>query len=192
MLTVASMSAPITRKLFTVDDCLRMEKAGILSANDRAELIRGEILLMSPIGPRHGAAVDGANRAMGRLAGDAAIVRVQGAVELDRFAAPQPDIVLLRPKEDLYVGKNPGSPDIFLIVEVADSSLEYDTTVKLELYAILGIPEYWVADLQHNRLLVYCQPAGESYQTVTELHRGDTVAPQLLPVCRIPVDVLLP
>ena len=87
---------------------------------------------------------------------------------------------------------NPGSADIVLIVEVADTSLEYDTTVKKELYAILKVPEYWVADLVSDRLVVYSDPHGDSYRTTREFHRGDTVAPQLLPDCRMNVSVLLP
>ena len=187
-----AMSTEIKRKLFTVNDCYRMSEVGILSPNDRVELIRGDIVLMSPIGPRHGASVDAATRAFVRLAGEDAIVRVQGTVVLDDFCAPQPDLVLLRPRSDFYVGKNPASPDIVLIVEVADSSLEYDNTSKKELYAILGIHEYWVADLRNNLLHVYRDPAGDSYQTAQALRAGDSVAPQLLPQCRIRVDVLLP
>jgi len=186
------MSANITRKLFTFDDCLRMAETGILSPADRIELVRGEVLVVSPSGPRHAAIIDAVNRTMVRLAGDAAIVRIQSTVVLDRFAAPAPDIALLRPRHDFYAEKHPGSPDILLIIEIADSSLEYDTTVKLGLYAILGIPEYWVADLQNNRLLVYARPEGDTYREMRELHRGNTVAPQLLPDCRISVDLLLP
>jgi Uma2 family endonuclease len=185
------MSAQI-RKLFTLDDCYRMADAGILRAEDRVELIRGEILQMSPIGTRHQAAVDAATRAMVPLVGDKAIVRPQGTIELDRFSAPQPDFALLRPREDFYVHKHPGAPDILLIIEVADSSFEYDTTVKLGLYAIMGIHEYWVADLRNNRLLAYSDPAEDSYRSVSEFHRGDTVAPQLLPDCLLKIDVLLP
>ena len=186
------MSSEMQRKLFTANDCYRMAEAGILLPEDRVELIRGEILKMSPIGPRHGASVDGANRVLVRRAGNNAIVRVQGTVELDPFCAPEPDIVLLRPRADFYVGKNPAGADIILIVEVADSSLEYDTTVKVELYAILGVQEYWVADLRNDRLIAYSQPTEDRYQTIREFHCGDTVAPQLLPECRIKVAVLLP
>ena len=186
------MSAEIIRKLFTLDDCYRMADAGILRPEDRVELIRGEILQMSPIGKRHQAAVDGATRWMVRLAGDDAIVRPQGTVELERFSAPQPDFALLRPRDDFYSHKHPGPSDILLIIEVADSSLEYDTTVKAELYAIMGIHEYWVADLRNDRLLSYSDPLGDSYRTVREFHRGDTLAPQLLPGCLLKIDVLLP
>ena len=186
------MSSEISRRLFTVDDCYRMLDAGILHEDDRVELIRGELLNMSPIGTRHQSVVDGATRLLVRSVGDQAIVRVQGPIELDRFSAPQPDLVLLRPRDDLYVHKHPGAPDIFLVVEVADASLEYDTNVKKALYAILGIYEYWVVDLQNNRLICHSDPAADSYRTVREFHRGDTVAPSLLPDCRIKVDILLP
>ena len=88
--------------------------------------------------------------------------------------------------------KLPGPSDVLLIIEVADSSLEYDTTVKAELYAIMGIPEYWVADLPNNRLLVYSTPEGDVYRTTREFHAGDSVAPQLLPSCRLDAGILLP
>jgi Uma2 family endonuclease len=186
------MSAEMDRKLFTVDDYSRMEDAGILRPEDRVELIRGEIVKMSPIGPRHMAAVDKATRTFVRLAGDDAIVRIQGAVVLDRFSAPEPDLVLLQPRDDFYSTRHAGPPDILLIIEVADSSLAYDTTVKVELYAILKVPEYWVADLQSNRLLCYSEPQKDSYRCIREFHRGDMVAPLLLSNCRLNADVLLP
>jgi Uma2 family endonuclease len=184
------MSEP-KKRLFTVDDCYRMAEVGILSPDERVELIWGELLEMSPIGPRHGAAVDGANRAFVRLAGDDAIVRVQGTVVLDRFAAPLPDLVLLRPRDDFYVTKNPGGADILLVVEVADSSLDYDTRVKTALYAILGVQEYWVADLQNDQLIVHQDPAGDAYRSVRMIERGEKIAPQLLPACAIATDILL-
>jgi Uma2 family endonuclease len=182
----------ITRKLFTYEDCLRMEEAGILSPMERVELINGDIVVMSPPGPRHGAAVDRTAEEMRELLRGKALIRAQGAVVLDVHAAPLPDIALLKPRADYYARKNPGAADILLIVEVSLSSLDYDMTVKLALYAIVGIPEYWVADLENDRLLVYSEPVKDTYQTVRELRRGDTVAPLLLPDCRISVDILLP
>jgi len=186
------MSSQITRKLFTIDDCYKMAEIGILSPDERTELINGEILVMPPPGPRHGFVVDSLTEAFVMLAQGKAVVRVQGGVVLHKYAAPMPDIVLLKPRGKAYLQKNPDASDIFLIIEVADSSLEQDTTVKLELYAITGVPEYWVADLRNNRLLLYSNPVGASYQGVRELHRGDAVAPSLLPDCVIPVDLLLP
>jgi Uma2 family endonuclease len=186
------MSSPITRKLFTIDDCFKMAEVGILAPDERMELINGEILIVPPPGPRHGFVVDTLNETFVKLAQGKAVVRVQGGVVLHKYAAPMPDIVLLRPKGRAYLEKNPDASDIFLIIEVADSSLEQDTTVKLQLYAIMGVPEYWVADLQNNRLLAYSLPEGDRYQNTQELRRGDTIAPSLLPDCAIPVDVLLP
>jgi Uma2 family endonuclease len=186
------MSANITRKLFTFDDCLRMAETGILSASERIELLAGEILLMSPIGPRHAEAVSRTYRHMTLHVSDAAIVRSQSPILLDTFAAPQPDLILALPKKDGYLSAHPGPGDILLVVEVADSSLEYDSGAKLQSYAISGVTEYWIADLQNNRLLVHSRPQGDRYQEIRELHRGDTVAPLLLPECRVPVDLLLP
>jgi Uma2 family endonuclease len=96
------------------------------------------------------------------------------------FVVPEPDIALLKPRDDSYATKHPGATDILLIVEVADSSLEYDTTVKLGLYAIFGIPEYWIADLRNERLLAYAQPEGDVYRVACELHRGELIAPRAL------------
>lgn len=186
------MSSQIVRKLFTIDDCYRMAEVGILPPDERTELINGEILVVPPPGPRHGYAVDGLTRAFVGLIQDKAVVRVQGGVVLHKFAAPLPDIVLLRPRGKVYLERNPDASDILLLIEIADSSLEQDTTVKLQLYAITGVPEYWVADLKNNRLLVYSDPHGDSYRSVQELHCGDTLAPSLLPDCRVPVDLLLP
>jgi Uma2 family endonuclease len=182
----------IIKRLFSVDEYIRMEDAGILSPVERLELIRGEIIVISPMSPRHQAAVDRGTQTWVELLKGRAILRPQGAVVLDRFAAPQPDFALLRPREDFYSKKHPGADDIFLIIEISDSSLEYDTTVKLALYAILRIAEYWVADQQHERLLVYSDPEGDSYRTVRELQRGESLAPRLLPDYQVSVDVFLP
>jgi Uma2 family endonuclease len=188
----AFMAIEITKRLFTIDECLRMVEAGILSESDRIELIDGELVAMTPIGAPHNAAVDRANRAMVNATGDRAIVRTQGSVGLDEYNAPQPDVVLLRPQEDFYYYQLPGPSDILLIVEVADSSLQYDRKIKGRLYARLGVPEYWIADLQNACLFAYSEPSGESYGVVREFHRGDSIAPLLLPECRFQVDVLLP
>jgi Uma2 family endonuclease len=185
------MTVQITKRLFTVDDYHRMGEAGILAECDRVELIEGEILAMTPIGPPHGAAVDRATRAMVNAIGDRAIVRVQGSVRLNQYNEPQPDIVLLRPTEDFYASRLPGPADIRLIVEIAQSSLEYDRTVKARLYAETGVAEYWVADLEHECLFVHADPGEGAYRAVRQLRRGESLAPRLLPDCRVQVDDLL-
>jgi Uma2 family endonuclease len=186
------MPAEIHRKLFTIDDCCRMAEVGILRPDERVELIRGELIQMSPIGTRHQAAVVAGTRFLVRLVGDKALVSPQGTVQLDRLSAPQPDFALLRPRDDCYAHQHPAAPDILLIIEVADTSLEFDTEVKLALYAIMGVHEYWVADLRNDRVLCYSEPSGDSYRTAREFQRRSTVAPRLLPDCPIQLDVFLP
>ena len=185
------MSTDIVKKLFTVRDYHRMVDAGILSEHDRVELIRGEVVAMSPIGPAHGAVVDRINRALSRVVGDLAIVRVQGNVQLDEYNEPEPDIVLLRPNEDFYYSALPSPSDIFLVVEVSDSSLNYDRGLKAELYAETGIPECWVVDVKSRRVFVYSDPEGQAYRSVRELNLEDVVSPRFLPECAVPIVSLL-
>lgn len=185
------MPVEITKRLFDVDDYHRMAAAGILSEDDRVELIDGEIVAMTPIGPRHNATVDRTTRALVTAAGDRAIVRVQGSVRLDRFRAPQPDFVLLRPQADFYASRLPGPPDIFLIIEVSESSLDYDRDVKARIYAEAGVPEYWLVDLGGRSLWRYADPRGGAYQHRQQYGRGQSIAPALLPHCQIALDVLL-
>jgi Uma2 family endonuclease len=186
------MATEISKRLFTVHDYHRMVEAGILSEDDRVELIYGEVLKMSPIGPRHSAAVLRANHVLQRIVGDRAIIGVQGSVRLDEYDEPQPDIYLLRPKDDFYASGHAGPPDIFLIVEMADSSLGYDKGLKMRLYAETGVPEYWVADIQNEGVIAYSQPRESTYSVFHEFRRGDKISPELLPDCQIPVDALLP
>ena len=186
------MATETSKRLFTVHDYHRMVDAGILSEHDRVELIRGEILTMSPIGPRHNAAVLRATNALVKLVEGRAIVGIQGSVRLDEYDEPEPDIVLLRPKDDFYASGHAGPPDIFLIIEIADSSLDYDRTIKTGLYAEKGVPEYWVADIRSDCLFVYSDPHENTYREIRQFQRGDTIAPRLLPDCRIKIDTLLP
>jgi len=188
----AAMAIEISRKLFTVHDYHRMVDAGILCEDDRVELIRGEVLTMSPIGPRHSAAVLRATQSLVRIVGDLAIVGVQGSIRLDEYDEPQPDIYLLRPKDDFYASGYTGPADIFLIVEMADSSLEYDREIKMGLYAETGVPEYWIADIRNDCVIAYSNPDKLSYRTTQTFQRGSILNPHLLPECPIPVDVLLP
>jgi Uma2 family endonuclease len=185
------MSVAVTRRRFTADDYQRMGQAGILRAEDRVELIDGEIVTMTPIGPRHCASVDRATRAFVIKAGDSAIVRVQGSVRLDFYSEPEPDLVLLRPRADFYASQHPGPADILLIIEVADSSIDYDRDVKSCFYARSGVQEYWLADLNEQVLVCYSAPENGTYQNVQRCTRGQSLAPRLLPGCVISAEDLL-
>jgi Uma2 family endonuclease len=185
------MPVAVSRRRFSADDYQRMGQAGILRAEDRVELIDGEILAMTPIGPLHCASVDRANRVFVIKAGESAIVRVQGSVRLDFYTEPQPDLVLLRPRADFYESQHPGPADILLIIEVADSSIDYDRDVKSRIYARSEVHEYWLVDLNRKVLCCYSVPVDGSYRDFREYQRGESVAPRLLQGCLVAVDELI-
>jgi Uma2 family endonuclease len=185
------MAGAVIKKRFTADEYQRMGQVGILTERDRVELINGEVVTMTPIGARHNACVTRTTRALVMAAGDDAFVQPQGSVRLDLYHEPEPDLVLLRPRIDFYASRLPGPEDILLVVEIADSSIEYDRDVKARIYAESGIPEYWLADLNANLMWRYSAPERGAFRSLEQYHRGQSVAPQLLPACSIPVDVLL-
>src|SRR5436190_7345841 len=123
---LAHMPAEVVRKLFSVDEYDRMAEVGILSEDDRVELIEGEILEMGPIGPRHSACTDRATMLLApRLLGKA-IVRIQGPIRLSDNTKPQPDVILLNPREDFYAKGGAFTRDALLVIEVAETSIRYD------------------------------------------------------------------
>lgn len=142
----------------TVADYRRMGEVGILGPELRTELIDGEIVEMTPIGPTHGGTVNFLSNRLKEEIGARLILSVQNPLELNKHSEPQPDIMLLRPREDYYRSAHPKPEDVALIIEVADTTVRYDREVKLSLYAQSGIPEVWLVDLNTQRLTVYRQP----------------------------------
>jgi len=128
-----------------------MGEVGILAPDARVELIKGEIIDMSPIGSRHAGVVARLSCLFERAVGDKAIVWAQNPVVLSDLSEPQPDIDLLKPREDFYTAGHPRPKDILLIVEVADTSFKYDRDVKIPLYAQHGIPEVWLIDVENRK-----------------------------------------
>ena len=154
----------IRRHRYTVDEYYRMGQSGILKQGDRVELIEGEIVDMVPAGSAHVGIVNRLNRLLVQVLGDRAIVSVQNPVRLSAFSEPEPDIALLRPRDDFYSGAHPGPTNVLLIIEVSDSSLDYDRDVKLPLYARHEIPVVWLIDIQRKQLLVFRSPTREGYR----------------------------
>jgi Uma2 family endonuclease len=182
------MAMAVQKRRFTTADYDRMGETGILSERDRVELIDGEVVAMTPIGSRHNGAVNRAAHALFSVIGDRAILQVQGPVRLGGYDEPEPDLALLHPRPDYYASAHAGPQDILLIVEIAESSVEYDLAVKSRLYAGAGVREYWVADLATGRLICHSDPEGGAYTTRVERQPGETVAPQGLPTCALPVE----
>jgi Uma2 family endonuclease len=186
------MSIAPAKRRFTANEYQRMGEVGILCPDERVELIDGEVLTKTTIGPRHNACVSSATRALVRAAGDAAIVLPQGSVRLDLYNEPEPDLVLLRPRADFYASRHAGPADILLVVEIAASSIEYDQGVKARIYAEAGVPECWLVNLNTNLVWRYSVPEDGAFLTVEQHGRGESIAPRLLPSCAIAVDTLLP
>jgi Uma2 family endonuclease len=186
------MALAVQKRRFTVDESERMEAAGILRRDDRIELIDGEFITKMTIGPRHHASVDRATRAFVTKAGESAIVRVQGAVVLNLFSAPEPDVVLLRPRSDFYASRHAGPADVFLVIEVAESSIAFDREIKAPLYARSEIHEYWLVDLNENALHSYSWPERGTYRNVQRYQRGQSLAPLRLPDCVVSTSDLIP
>jgi Uma2 family endonuclease len=168
-----------------------MIQVGILDENDRVELIRGQLVAKMSIGDEHAARVKRLNRQITISAGARAIVGVQDPVRL-ADSVPEPDISLLRPRADFYASGSPTPADVFLIVEVADSSLDYDRDVKGPLYAENGIAEYWIANLVDRCLEVHRQPRPDgTYAAVQTLRPGDTTDVVALPGVTVAVADIL-
>lgn len=186
------MAVPLLkRRLFTVEEYYRMAEAGIISKDERVELIEGEIVAMAAIGTGHAACVDRLNYFLSQRVGNRALVRVQNPTRLDRFSEPQPDIALLRPRADFYAFAHPGPADVSLVVEVADTTVGFDREVKIPLYARAGIPEAWLVDLTGDCMTAYRKPSAQVSQDVQRLQRGQSLFPEAFPDCALAVEDIL-
>ena len=185
------MVVSIERRHFTVDEYHRMAETGIISDDERVELLEGEIWRMSPIGSRHAACVNRLTKLIERFAGDSAIVSVQNPVLLYDDSEPEPDVALLRPRNDFYAGGHPGPHDVLLVVEVADTSQEKDRAVKVPLYMRAGIPEVWLVDLVKGVVEVYTRSENETYEAAKIYARGEYVEAETIPGLRLGVDDVL-
>ena len=147
----------------------------------RVELLRGEVYQMSPIGPKHFYAVMRMDHRLREALGPKAVVAVQSPLRLFEDSEPEPDLLVLRPPLERYQDRLPTREDVLLLVEVADTSLEFDREAKLPLYAEAGIPEVWLVNLKENLLEVYRDPRGGRYREIRLLSPEEEVSPTLLP-----------
>src|SRR5262249_5895473 len=170
-----------TRRRFTRAEYYRMAETGILREDDRVELIKGEIIEMSRPGRRHKAFVLNLTQLLiGRLAGRA-LVNVQSGIVLSDDSEPEPDIAVLRRRDVPYKEREAHTDDVLLLIEVADSSLAYDRSIKLRLYAEAGIAEYWVVDCTAEAVEMYRAPTPDGYHEVRRLTGAAMLSPQVFP-----------
>ena len=151
-----------------------MGEAGILQEKG-IELINGEIIEMSPIGSQQVSCVNKLNALLNTLLGKNAIVSVQNPIITSDLSEPEPDISILVYREDYYAEEIPKSKDVLLVIEVADTSVEYDREIKLPQYAESGIPEFWLVNLKNNVIEVYWQPTGYDYKSRELMRYGDVL-----------------
>lgn len=164
------MEAQLLRRLFTVDEFHQMADAGVFREDDRLELLDGEIVRMTPIGNRHAACVKRLNQWLVRHALDAAIVGVQDPITLSADTEVYPDLALLKRRADFYSNARPQPADVLLVIEVADTTGDYDRRMKVPQYARAGIPEVWIVDLRDGIVDVYRQPMANQYRE--QMRRG--------------------
>lgn len=173
------MSIQVEKRYFKVGEYNRMGKAGVFSEDDRVELVEGEIVEMTPIGRRHASCVDRLTELLSSQ--PKVIVRVQNPVQLDVFTEVQPDVALLKRREDFYSRSHPTPEDVLLAVEVSDTSASYDREIKLPLYARFGVPEVWLVDLNTRIVEVYTRPENEEYRESRRAGRDDSLTASAVP-----------
>jgi Uma2 family endonuclease len=186
------MALATRRRRFTIEEYHRMGEHGILADDPRIELLAGAIIVREPTGSRHAGTVDRlAHLFISRLAGRT-VVRIQNPVTFhEEMSELQPDLMLLRPQADFYVGAHPGAADVLLLIEVADSTLRLDRRVKIPLYARAGVTETWLLDLATEHLEIFREPGGGRYGSTVRLGRGAPLAPLAFPDVSLVVDDLL-
>ncbi len=175
------MSVLPARRSFTVEEYERMVEVGILNEDDRVELIDGEIVEMTPINPPHNGSSLRLTRLLTRHLGDRAIVAVAGPIRLLPRSMPQPDFAILVNRDDFYGTAHATAVDVYLTIEVSDTSLRYDRDRKLPLYARHGIREAWVVDIPHGQMIVARMPGPNGYAEVLTVPRDGTVSPEAFP-----------
>lgn len=185
------MTAATDLRSLSVQDYHRMVEAGILAADERVELIEGQLYRMAAKGTAHSAAVTRIGRVLSRRLAERALVRFQDPVQLSDFSEPEPDVAVVQIDPLDYEDHHPTPREIFWLIEVADSTLRRDRALKVPLYGQSGIAEYWILDVQERCLYVFRQPTTEGYRTEQKLYEGDNVAPLAFSDCEMAVRELV-
>ena len=185
------MTALPTRKIFTVQEYHKMIDAGVFSGNPNYELIEGEIVKKMTQGNFHISCINRLNMLFAPLLAGKAIVSIQNAVVVGEISEPEPDVTFLKLRKDFYVSGKATAKDVLLLVEVSDSTIKYDRSVKLRLYAEAEIIEVWLVNLPRQILEVYTEPENGKYKAVKKYDKTQTVVPKLLPEIKLKVSDII-
>lgn len=177
------------RHQLTVAEYQSMGECGVFSEDERIELIDGELIDMAPIGSRHAYTVSLLNRLFVKQAAENRLVNIQNPIQLGDHSEPEPDVTVVVNRD--YSQQHPQADDVLLLIEVADTSLDFDRTVKTPMYAQFSIPEFWIVDLEAKRIEVYREPlsAERSYREVALYTNGQLVA-KTIPEVILAVETL--
>ena len=175
-------TAPVllNKLLFTVDEYYQMAEIGILKSDVRYELIEGEIITMSPIKSLHASITDDVFAELNHELYQKAIIRSQNPIHIDKYNEPEPDITIVKYQKHKYRSQHPQPEDIYFLIEVSDSTLHKDRTIKRALYAKAGIPEYWIVNIPDEQIEVYQTLQNDDYQEVQIFGKGEVVPFEVL------------
>ncbi len=191
METTAQDRIAYAPRRFTIDEYYRMADVGILNEGDRVELIDGCIVVREPPSPPHAGHITRLIHLFGALLDDRVLVNAQNPIQIDEYNHPQPDIALLRPREDFYETAHPTPADVYLLVEVALTSLRGDHQEKVPLYARSGIRELWIVNLREGLVEVYREPSEDGYLRILKLAPGASLSVEAFTDVVLPVGKLI-
>ncbi|MEO0756230.1 MAG: Uma2 family endonuclease [Cyanobacteria bacterium J06648_16] len=186
-MTLASPKATPIR-LITTADYHRMAEVGIIAADERLELIAGQIVQKMPKGPAHSALCKRIEKLLERRLGEQVLVRLQDPIQLDDYSEPEPDIAVVHPDDGFYADRHPSPDDVYLIIEVADTTVSRDLGAKANLYAAAGIQDYWVFNVSTQQLHVFREPYADGYQRQLILSAQQSIEILAFPDCQIAVE----
>jgi Uma2 family endonuclease len=162
--------------LLNINQYHQMIEHGIFTENDKIELIKGELISMSPVGIKHAFVVRRLTALLSQKFGDRSIIDIQNPILLDDNSEPEPDVVVLKPRDDFYQFQLPRPDDLLLIIEVSDSTLKYDRTVKIPLYSEAKIREIWIIDINSECVEIYRYANTEGYDQMQRYRLGETLS----------------
>jgi Uma2 family endonuclease len=185
------MSVQLARRPFSTAEYHRLIEIGLLTEDERVELLDGEIIEMAPIGPRQAACVNRLAEYLGNKVRKLAIVSVQNPIELSTHSEPEPDLSVLKRRNDFYAQSHPTPADVLIAIAVADTIAQKDREVKLPAYAHAGIPEAWLIDLYNDRIEIHHAPHQGVYEQVRIVQRGQRFASPTQPQLKFKADDIL-
>lgn len=179
-------------KLFTVDEYYQMSALSILLADERTELLDGEILLMAAKNPPHSAITKTTADYLRELMRGLADIRVQEPVRLSLHSEPEPDIAVVQIDDRNYIDHHPNPNQVFLVIEVADATLNFDRKRKAASYSKAKIADYWVIDVKDEQVFVFREPGVKTYQQQTVVGKGGVLSAIAYPGIQILVERFFP